>query len=681
MGRIDVSMRLLDTATSITPAGVLTGLLVAALPFVASRHLFYGAVNAKYFFVVGIVSLAALLFTYLLFAHKHTVRTGQRWLLWGLAALLVVYYLAAFLGVSPALSLWSDVTRSTGIFFLTYIAFLAFFAGEVLGERDFLLVRWAVALSSAVFALWSFFDPALASGGVEVSGLTFGNSTFAGAYLLLAFVVTLMELSRSRRGSKARLALIAAAVIQALSPVLLANQLWTGTATVADVLSNPVALLGAARASSAVLVAGLLYMAGWFVVRRLVPSPARTHAVLGWRGLAAAGTLCLVALLFVPGSFVQEGYIRESTAARVFVWNEGLAAFADRPLLGWGPETFRLAHERHFDSRLYLKENIGEVWFDRAHNVVVDTLVATGILGALVSAALVVLFLRTVVRARRQGLVGDAEAELLFVFPFAHFLQLQTSFDTIATYVLSAAMLGYALFLERRMVEVGAGAGIPANPPSALWRRAVAGTLVLGVLAGSVYLLAAEYSRQHALFMLFATKDTERHLSLIDRMLAGPPRFEPLRLGSSALIKGGLVGFTEADAADRPAVQEALLTELKAYDRHYARYLSRVPEDYRARANYSYLLLVASALGENRLEDARAVIRDLYVLTPPDNPLPYVFDALAALYGGSVEEAKQIMDRAIALNPDIELSQNVRAYVDEQERRLPRITILKLENL
>lgn len=668
--------------------GLLTALFAAVLPFVMSRHLFYGSLNAKYFFIVGFVTLAGLYLAYLLIRGRHTVVLRRRWLLVALGGMLAVHYLTAFFGMYPAGSLWSDILRSTGVFFLTYVGFLAFWASEVLTKRDWTLVWRAVAVSTGVFALLSFFgQEGLQTAGqfltvnFEVHGLTFGNSTFAGAYLLLGFILTLIAFVDSEKGSKARWFFGTLAVIEFLSPLFFGHMLWAGVASLGDIFGDPGSILGAARASGATALAVLLYLTGFRLIRRFTTERVRRHTVWSWRGAWVVGMLAAVLLLFIPGSFVQERYIEESTAARIIVWEAGLDMFQERPLLGAGPENFHLAFYRHFDNRLHLKENIGEVWFDRAHNIVVDTLVTTGALGALAYLALTVLFLRVVARARMSGIMGTTKAELLYLLPFAHFLQLQTSFDTVATYALTALILGYALFLERKMAAGVEAESVLAGTAPAIGQQVVGGVLLAALLVGAVYLLVAEYGRQNALFLIFNTTNTERHLALIDRALAGPPRFEPLRLASASLIKGGLLQFAQTLPEERPAVAEKILTELEAYERHYKRYLSQLPDEYRARMNYAYLLLVTTALGgENRIVEAKALVEDSYRLSP-ENPITYALDALATLYGGDIAGAKTKADEALALNPDLPFTQEIHEHIMRTAERFPRVTVLKLENL
>jgi len=655
-------------------SGIVVAIAMAVLPFVVSSNLFSGSINAKYFFILTLVSVSALYYSYLLLTKKHSLSTRGRWLLYLMGAVLGVHYIASFSGVYHLGSLFSDILRSTGVIFLTYIAFLSFYLSELLHEKDWTLLRRAVALSSTLFAFLSFFS-AQGFGAVghfltinfRTNGLSLGNTTFAGAFLLLGFIITLIELVRSDSVKK-RYAFVAFGLVQLFSPYLLNFEIWTGGVS----LANPVGLLGEARASSASALLLIVFLAGVWALQKYVPKPIHNRFALVWAGAWLVGIASMIALLFIPSSFVQEKYIESSTPARIFIWEGSAKAIQEHPFLGWGPENFRLAYDGYIDSRLYLDENIGEVWFDRAHNIIIDTLVSVGFIGGLALIIFAIYFVRVVQRAYRNKRIGYGEATILGAFVVAHFLQLQTSFDTVVTYTLVGVLVGYVLWLELGMVRTNED-----KETNLVVQKGVAVLLIVAVLSGAWYALIAEYNRQKALFELFVATSQDQQIELIDRALTGSASFEALRLSSSSMIKG----VFERPASSGPAPNiPNVLAQLSAYERHYDVFLERVPDDYRLRMDYAYLLLVKTVLGENRIEDAKRVIEDSYRLSP-GNPLTYVLAALSELYGGNIELAKEKAREAIEQNPDVHFSQNVLSYIQEQERQFPVIRLLKMENL
>lgn len=656
-------------------SGVLVALFAFILPFVTSRHLFFGAINAKYFFIVGFASLLALVLCYQVATKKKVLTFSGRWLLVALGMFVVSLVASALAGVYPERSFFSDIQRTSGVIFLVYVGLLAWCAAELLKERDWVLVRQAVIASSALLSLFTIlgiqgfgFSGRIFTINLDIVGATLANETFAGAYLLLGFVITLIELLKSKT-FQTRYVLLGAALLQFFSPLLFnAKALLSGAA-----FSNPLLLVGNARASSLAAVIGVVWFGGLWLLKRFAPAHRTRHLLLGWCALWVVGILSLIGLLFTPGSVVQERYIEESTAARILVWEGSVEAFKEKPLLGWGPENFRFAFEKHFDNRLYLDQNIGEIWFDRAHNLILDTLVATGVVGALALVLLWGYFLLVVVRAARAGLIQTIEAYGWGVLVVLHFLQLQTSFDTVATYGLMGLVLGYGLYLESQLHA-------SSKPPSPSLQRVVAGGagwLIVGLL---FFTLVGEYVRQDSLFGIFETRDPARQTMLIEKALSRQSSFETLRFSSASFRKGLLEALAEKDKAARPALLATGMPQLKLYEQYLRDYVAANPEDYRARMNLVYHLLIESSLGDNQIAEARRIIDASYSLSP-ENPLTYVLDGVASLYGGDRARAREKIEAAVAVNPEAPFALEMLDYLAKQEAKFPNISVLRLENL
>src|SRR3989344_2033573 len=666
-----------------TVAGVMGAAFLALLPFVTTNTLFYGPVAAKFFYILPFVEALALVGAYQLYRRQEPLTFRGRWLLGASALFIGAQYLTAFLGVFPERSLWSDIFWSSGVLFLTHAALLAVLLSELLTERDWTLVRRSITFSAGLFALLLIIGVQglgatnkLLGMNFEETGLTFGNETYAGVYLLLAFMVGCIEVSRLSGWPRLRIALLASVALTAVSPLLFNLGILLGRVPLASLTDSPALLLGSARASSAALLALLIFLSGSYLLQRFAPRALRGGRILAWGIGLLVGLSGLLSLLFTPGSLVQNPYIQESTAARVIVWSAGLDAVGERPLFGWGPENFNYAIERHFDPQLFLGENLAEIWFDRAHNVFVDTLVGGGVVGAGAAVLLLAAYLVAVSRARRRGLVGPLEAMLLYAIVPAHLLQLQTGFDTVASYTLLAVVGGYALSLERRAasIEAGQSQGLPYAAGKGKW---VAGTLAVLAVLSFTFVLLPEYGRQSALPLIFKGETVGEQEALLRESLGRLSSFESLRNSSASFITGSLALLAK-DLT--PQKTERILAYAKVYEGYYQRYLEAQPGHYRARMNYAYLLLIMMALGENRVSDAKQIIKDSYAMSP-GNPLTYILGALAELYGGDVRESDRLMKEALAINPNIEFTQAAAAYFEKQKKLFPNISVLKLTNL
>ena len=111
---------------------------------------------------------------------------------------------------------------------------------------------------------------------------------------------------------------------------------------------------------------------------------------------------------------------------RIFVWNEAINTLTDRPILGSGPATFRLALSEEFQQLSY---ELYHVHFDTAHNIYLNTAITLGIPALLALLALIgSLFWLTLKRAfDRPLLLAFGAAALAYLAQ--GFFQVDTPID------------------------------------------------------------------------------------------------------------------------------------------------------------------------------------------------------------------------------------------------------------
>ena len=665
-------------------AGVFTAVSVFLLPFVFSRNLFYAGVNAKVFFWLTIITIAGFFCVYKIWVSKKVViKTNliERALLLSIFLFLSAFFLSGIFGVYFKQSLFSDIIRNTGIIFLVYIAFMAWWLSVFLSQNDWSLVRRAVALSASVVSFLMILGvEGLGFSGrlfgvinLDIPGLSFANTTFAGIYLFLAFVLTIVEWLRAESGSRIRKIISGLLLIQFLSPLFINLALLLGKISIFDI-SSPAIILGSARASSATVFIFIVWFVGVLFIKKIFIN--KTSILWGvWTSIFMVSVFGAIFLLFTPGSFIQEKYIEESTAARLIVWDIGFESFKDRPLLGWGPENFRFGFEQNFDNRLYLKENLKEIWFDRAHNVFVDTLVSVGIIGLLAYLVVIIAFIYVIRKGYKRGLINDIEMLILTTLPLWHFLQLQTGFDTVASYALGGVIIGYGLWIENE-TYTGSEFSLTVHK-----KRIVSMLILLLFLLGFYLLVINSYSRQRSMTRIFQTDDTQKQIKYINSSLIGGVDFEPMRLGFSSLINGMFDQLPKLSQVEQNNLTSLTLLHVNEYEKYIENYILINPTDYRARMNYVYLLLLKTSFGaSDHLVKAEDIVVKSYDLSP-SHPLTYALHALVYLYSGKIDEAKIKIDEGIALNPNIEFTQEIKDYILKQEANFPEITIIKLRNL
>ncbi len=129
---------------------------------------------------------------------------------------------------------------------------------------------------------------------------------------------------------------------------------------------------------------------------------------------------------------------------RLVSWKIGFDAFLEKPLLGWGPENYYVAFNKHLNPVFFYYS--GET-FDRAHNRLVDVLVMDGILGLL---AYLSIFIAAVFLLWRKIKDSPALALILIALLGAYFIQNLLLFDMPISYLIFFLSLGLIDFAARR---------------------------------------------------------------------------------------------------------------------------------------------------------------------------------------------------------------------------------------
>lgn len=317
-------------------------------------------------------------------------------------ALAAAYLLSTVLSVAPRQSLWGSYHRQQGA--LTMLSYVALFlvALDALRTRAmWQRLESTVILTSGLVALYGVLqraglDPQTWSADTSrrVTS-TMGNAIFLAAYLILAVPVTLAALMQSlnrvrdtaRRGGEVlRTCALAAVLLLQLAAIAFSQS------------RGP--LLG--------LAAGLAFFAVLHLARQ---TPRRLWTGVG--ALAGAGVVAVALVVAAharstgpeaPSPFMRLGHLlgarADTVRSRTLIWEGAVATLKPhapltwpdgsrdllnpyRAVVGYGPESMRVAFSRFYDPRLAgIEERTSSP--DRAHNETFDSLIITGFLGALI---------------------------------------------------------------------------------------------------------------------------------------------------------------------------------------------------------------------------------------------------------------------------------------------------------
>lgn len=118
---------------------------------------------------------------------------------------------------------------------------------------------------------------------------------------------------------------------------------------------------------------------------------------------------------------------------------EGVSDSAKNLILGYGQENYTTVFSKHFDPRMYQQE----AWFDRAHNVFFDWLVAGGIVGLLAYLALYFTPVYMLWYGKGKSNLSLAERSILTGTLAGYFIHNIFVFDNITSLIVFVLILAY----------------------------------------------------------------------------------------------------------------------------------------------------------------------------------------------------------------------------------------------
>ncbi len=440
--------------------------------------LFFPYIVGKALYTRLLIEVALVLWLALAFWYP-SYRPPRSWLLAAFAVYVLIALLASLTGVSAQRSIWSTYERMQGWIDLAHWLAFAVVAVSVFRSfrdwRTILNINLAVGLVLGLLGLAEMNDLNLLS-YLEKTGrlnITFGNPTFVGAYMLVNALMAAAFLAhslstpkpsvpeRSRRAERARRRTQARSSPQPpISLVTLMRVFWVVVIALDLVMVYQSGTRGAVLGLAAALALFLVAYALWGKLRRvriaaialavflvllvaLVPAFLAVRDTETFRNLVGSNTTLSRLASIGPDDSSVRSRINSATV--------GFNGFTERPLLGWGPDNYTAAYDRHLTARAvaYSTES-----FDQAHNKVIEELVTKGLLG-LAGYLAIWLVLAWILIRRIRDLRPDAQLFTMLIGAAlaGYFIQNLALFDTPGTAVQLYLLLGFALYLETTPTE------------------------------------------------------------------------------------------------------------------------------------------------------------------------------------------------------------------------------------
>lgn len=378
-------------------------------------------------------------------------RPRSSWIARAIGIFLLVMFIADLGSANAFKSFWSNFERMEGFVTLTHLGALFLAAGSLLKTEALWNRFWQSSLvASVLMAAYGFFQlagwAAIHQGSTRLDA-SLGNSAYLAVYMIFHVFIALFLLLRYVKkyaGTSQWSAWLPSLYgVAALLDLVALYYTATRGALIGTGLGIAVIAVGLAffekeqkelkNVGIGLLVAVVLAVGGLFIGKN-------SDFVKSSEVLSRFSSLAT----FDISSIAQgEG------KSRFKIWNMAWEGVKERPILGWGQESFNYLFYKYHSPAMYDQEP----WFDRAHNVFLDWLVAGGFLGLLsylsIFAALIALIWK------KHMPFSLPERLALMALVVAYFVHNIFVFDQLVSYLYFFLVLAYihALYHHTREAQ------------------------------------------------------------------------------------------------------------------------------------------------------------------------------------------------------------------------------------
>lgn len=580
------------------------------LPFVplyVANELFFPFITGKGFAFRILVEIAAIAWVVLMLLDK-SYRPKQSWLLWLFGGLTVWMFVADLLAVNPHKAFWSNYERMDGWVTLAHTFLLFLVAGALFTEK--LWRKWWLTFLAGSSLVCAY-------GLLQIAGVlethqgnridaSFGNAAYLPAYLLFGIAVAFWQGMLSK--GWLRYALFTLALLEVF--ILL----FTATRG---------ALFGLV---GAVVVVAIAYglSKGKEGIRTTVGVVAGVALVAGAFYLVKDTSMVTQSPTLSRLSSVFE--LSKELSVRTQIWESALTGALAAPLTGYGHEGFNYVFNANYKPSLFAQEQ----WFDRAHNIYLDWLVAGGVPAlllflALMSYALIALLRKEFSLVERLTILGAL---------VAYGIQGVVVFDNLFTYVPLAMLLAY--------IHARIGTPVPALVALKEAREGAASALALVVVLVGVLLM----------WQINVPGIQSAHLIIRSFMVANDPQSAMKELEQAVAVGG--FGSQEVreqmvarllDTMKRPDVSSEVKQQV-AYTAltHMQDEVAQIPEDARLRLQF--------ATGLRSVGDFETALQEveMALILSPNKQTTLLEKGITLLQSGKSEEARDVFYEAHMLD-------------------------------
>lgn len=630
-------------------------------PLILNNKFYFPFVGPKSLFFMAMVEIVFFAWLFLILNYKQ-YRPKINSILIALILFLFVLILSSIFGADLSRSFWSKFERMTGLlmwlhlfaFFLVIsstfktlndwkkIFIVSIFVSILISsfalleltalkmEKD---IKDVIEVPSSTMAVYKFLKNFNFS---QKQGATLGNTSFLGTYVLFNAFLAIWLFFQQK------------------------HWMWKIYSGVAVVLGFLAIYLSEANAATLCLIGGIGLIFLLWLGFKIKFAKIR---ILG-KTLLIISTITVITgliLTFIPNNFVYD-HLYSKIKARYVNWEIAKLAFWERPLFGWGPENYILIFPKYFNPCLFTGECGGEIWFDRTHNIIFDTLVTIGVFGLVFYIGLfLMLFCVLIKKYLKERSIDFWTFSIFITIPIAYLIQNLTVFDMVASLMMFFIILGF----------IGSLANLNLNEreknrkfiPSYKWRQIIP---IFFIFSFSFYSFIIQPLRTDALVIeAIQSRDVSKKIELYQKTLNTSPigkyQIREFFAGEGQNIierkRQELVEFIRDEKIDettkkriKEKVEDEIKMELDFFIKELNKTEKESPLDYRSILRLSNLYNIYSMFDSSKILLAEQYGKKSLELSPT-NQQGYWVLAQTKIYQGDFKAALELANTAINLEP------------------------------
>lgn len=639
--------------------------LLVFTPLIISGKFFFPFVGPKTLYFFGLVQIIVAAYAILAIFHSE-YRPRLNTLLITISTFIGISVLASIFGPDLFNSFWSKYERMTGLLMWFHLLALFIATVSVFKKEDWFKVFEISLIVSLIASALSLLPKA----GITIledrnfmarGGATLGNSSFLASYLLFnVFIALYLFLISFKNKSEQK--------IEEWFSFLKLDWGLKVFSGITFLFLSIALIFSTGRAAAISFLAGLVLL---FLLRVAFCEKGK---------LKIAGILLLIIILIggsitafyvaQPGDNQAKKIIDEKfgmelvSKDRIAVWGIGWRGLQERPLLGWGKENYSIVYAKHFDPRIFLPEYGDDIWYDRAHNIAVDTAVSTGVIGLIAYLGIFISVLYVLWKRFFAHKIEFITAGIFSVMLFSYFLQNLTVFDMVSSLMMFFLVLGFVASIDlsnKEKTEQRKHKEFSKKPLLALI------VLIVFVFSFVNFVVKPSMSSSYLIKGLHSSSSQER-VSFFKKSLEASPmgRYQIREVldryasGYSSQESSKIVPL-EHQKAELEFITQELEKTIKESPLRYSSYL---------KLGRVYTIFIKPDLDPSKKDRAAEVLEQSIEISP-NNQQGYWYLAQVRLFQGDFDGAIEVAERAIELEPNVQRSHMI---VIESGRVIGNIT-------